>query len=82
MTKDYHKIIADYEMIFAGKDDDAIYSSDLNNVKDNNSNLYDLISNAMKYGYVLGFKDGLATPYPYPTTPLGAKRSRGRKGTI
>lgn len=52
MERNYEEVIAEYGKV-ARTD---IYCSDLQNIFDNNNNLFDYICNAMKYGYVMGFK--------------------------
>lgn len=54
MNRNYEEIIAEYDRITAGRD--AIYCSDLNRIRDNSDDLFDFIHNAMKYGYVIGYK--------------------------
>ncbi len=56
MNRDYEKIIAEYEQRFGNKDNDIIYVSDLKNIKDNNDDLYGYISNAIKYGVIIGYR--------------------------
>lgn len=58
MSRNYEQTIAEYDRMFENNNNDAFYSSDLNNIKDNNNDIYGLICNALKYGYVLGYKAG------------------------
>ncbi len=58
MKRNYDEVIAEYDEIFADKEKDAIYSSDLENIRNNNHDLFGLVCNALKYGYVMGYKAG------------------------
>ena len=52
MERNYDEVMAEYNRI--AKTD--IYCSDLQNIFDNNKDLYSYICNAMKYGYVMGYR--------------------------
>ena len=58
MNRNYENMISEYDNMFKGKSNDAIYVSDLQNIKNNNDDLFGFICNAMKYGYVMGYKAG------------------------
>lgn len=58
MIRNYDEVIAEYDKIMANHRE-SIRVTDLNNIKDNNHDLFHIIDNAMKYGYVIGYKQGM-----------------------
>ncbi len=57
-TRNYEQIISDFDKMFAGDRRYPIYCSDLENIRNNNADLFHIIESAIKYGYMLGYKAG------------------------
>lgn len=56
MKRDYEKTISDFNKMFEGRAYYPIFASDLENIRDNNDNIFDIVVNAIKYGYIMGYK--------------------------
>lgn len=57
MQRDYNRVLEHYEQITKGQA--LIMCTDLENIVDNNGDLFNLVSNAIKYGYVMGYNRGV-----------------------
>lgn len=60
MRRNYEQMINDFNTMFGEKSKRRfpICVSDLNNIRDNNNTMFDIIENAIKYGYIMGYKYG------------------------
>ena len=56
MYRNYEEVISEYDKLMINHRD-PIRVSDLNNIKDNNHDLFNIIDNALKYGFVIGYKN-------------------------
>lgn len=57
MARDYNRVLENYEQITKGQA--LIMCTDLENIVDNNRDLFNLVGNAIKYGYVMGYNRGV-----------------------
>lgn len=59
MQRDYDKVLKQFEQITKKTPGGVIMCSDLENIAQNNTDLFALIGNAIKYGYVMGYNRGV-----------------------